>query len=285
MSFFGVPLRNGLPIGLGSGAGFGVPAFNPQQLFSNGEQGAWYDPSDFSTMFQDIAGTTPVTAVGQSVALIRDKSGRGNDATQSVASSMPTVNVDASGKYFLLFDGSNDGMVTGNINFSATDKMTVWAGARKLTDGTAFQVIAELTADVNTINGAFTVGAATALGDASRRNWAAGLRGTTFLLGSANIYAAPDTKVMTVQYDIAGAAAANEVAVRLNAVSQSLTYGTPDAGTGNFTTAPLYLGRRGGTTTPFNGRLYSLIVRGAASTAVEVSNTEYWVADRTGVSL
>lgn len=42
-------------------------------LFSNGEQGAWYDPSDLSTMFQNSAGTTPVTAVEQPVGLILDK--------------------------------------------------------------------------------------------------------------------------------------------------------------------------------------------------------------------
>lgn len=34
-------------------------------LFSNGEQGAWYDPSDLSTMFQDASGTTPVYMPGQ----------------------------------------------------------------------------------------------------------------------------------------------------------------------------------------------------------------------------
>ena len=51
-----------------------VPAFTPASLFAAGEQGAWYDPSDFSTMFQGSAGTTPVTAVGQSVGLILDKS-------------------------------------------------------------------------------------------------------------------------------------------------------------------------------------------------------------------
>jgi hypothetical protein len=48
--------------------------FSPIELFAAGEQGAWYDPSDFSTMFQDSAGTTPVTAVGQPVGLILDKS-------------------------------------------------------------------------------------------------------------------------------------------------------------------------------------------------------------------
>ena len=35
--------------------------------------GAWYDPSDLSTMFQERTGETPVTATGQSVGLILDK--------------------------------------------------------------------------------------------------------------------------------------------------------------------------------------------------------------------
>jgi hypothetical protein len=43
-------------------------------LFASGEQGAWYDPSDFSTMFTTNTGETQVTAVGQSVGLILDKS-------------------------------------------------------------------------------------------------------------------------------------------------------------------------------------------------------------------
>lgn len=49
-------------------------AFSPASLFAAGEQGVWYDPSDFSTMFQDSAGTTPVTAVEQPVGLLLDKS-------------------------------------------------------------------------------------------------------------------------------------------------------------------------------------------------------------------
>lgn len=42
-------------------------------LFSNGEQGAWYDPSDFTTLFQDNAGRSVVTAAGQPVGLMLDK--------------------------------------------------------------------------------------------------------------------------------------------------------------------------------------------------------------------
>lgn len=48
--------------------------WSPRVLFSGGEQGAWYDPSDLSTLYQDAPGTTPVTALGQPVGLMLDKS-------------------------------------------------------------------------------------------------------------------------------------------------------------------------------------------------------------------
>ena len=63
----------------------------PTELFQSGEQGAWYDPSDSSTMFQDAAGTTPVTAVGQPVGRILDKSGRGNHAAQATTTKRPIL--------------------------------------------------------------------------------------------------------------------------------------------------------------------------------------------------
>lgn len=58
-------------------------------LFSASEPGAWYDPSDMSTLFQDSAGTVPVTAVEQPVGRILDKSGRGNHATQATTPKRP----------------------------------------------------------------------------------------------------------------------------------------------------------------------------------------------------
>ena len=79
-----------------------------QALFAAGEQGAWYDPSDLSTLFQDSAGTTPVTAVDQPVGLMRDKSGRGNHASQATDTRRPLLKQDASGFYHLLFDGVDD---------------------------------------------------------------------------------------------------------------------------------------------------------------------------------
>ncbi len=48
--------------------------FVPSMLFAQGVGGFWLDPSDMSTMYQDSAGTIPVTAVEQPVGLMLDKS-------------------------------------------------------------------------------------------------------------------------------------------------------------------------------------------------------------------
>lgn len=92
--YYGVPLRNSVGLGLGGiislSSGQATPP--PESLFQNGEQGAWYDPSDNTTMFQEAGGKTPVTAVEQAVGLILDKS-------------VPT---QATGYYSGAFDGSSD---------------------------------------------------------------------------------------------------------------------------------------------------------------------------------
>jgi hypothetical protein len=63
------------------GVGLSIPElstrggrFSPAALFADGAKGVWYAPDDFSTLFQDSAGTTPVTAVEQPVGLMLDKS-------------------------------------------------------------------------------------------------------------------------------------------------------------------------------------------------------------------
>lgn len=47
-------------------------------LFGSGQSGVLYDPSDISTLWQDTAGTTPVTATGQLVRRMDDLSGNGH---------------------------------------------------------------------------------------------------------------------------------------------------------------------------------------------------------------
>lgn len=83
--------------------------FNPLTLFAQGQQGAWYDPSDLTTLFQDAAGTTPVTADGDPVGYMQDLSGNGNHATQSVSASRPIYRTDGT-LHWLSFDGVDDAL-------------------------------------------------------------------------------------------------------------------------------------------------------------------------------
>jgi len=57
----------------------------------SGNNGAWFDPEDMSTMFQDAAGTTPVTALEQPVGKWLDKSGNNYHAAQPITASRPTL--------------------------------------------------------------------------------------------------------------------------------------------------------------------------------------------------
>ena len=69
--------------------GFGLSVFDPASLFADGKQGMWLDPSDPSTLFQDAAGTIPVTTDGDPVGKVLDKSGNNNHATQTVSAARP----------------------------------------------------------------------------------------------------------------------------------------------------------------------------------------------------
>ena len=83
--------------------------FSLAALFAGGSLGWWHDPSDLSTLFQDAAGTTPVTAAGQPVGLMGDKSGYGYHVSEAVLSKRPILRT-AGGLWWLEFDGINDEM-------------------------------------------------------------------------------------------------------------------------------------------------------------------------------
>ena len=80
-------------IGIGLNLVRGGGSASPASLFAASEPGAWYDPSDLTTLFQDSAGATPVTAPNQTVGKILDKSGRGNHATQATLAQRPTYGI------------------------------------------------------------------------------------------------------------------------------------------------------------------------------------------------
>jgi hypothetical protein len=346
-------------------------------LFALAEPGVWYDPSDLTTLFQDTAGTTPVTAPGQTVARVNDKSGRGNHATQSILASRPTYAVvPATGRRNLLlatdtlatqsrtvtavahtlsftgtgtvtlsgastagpligtgasnrvsltftptaasltltvsgsvtlaqlelgstatnyqrvgnafdvteagvqslsylsFDGIDDFLVTPTIT-PGVDKAQVFAGVRKLSDAAA-GMVAELSVSASTNEGTFQLRAP----NTASATYGFGSRGSAALLGPfASGFAAPTTNVITGLGDISGD---NQV-LRIDGTQAAQS--TADQGTGNYLAYPLYIGRRGGTEFPFNGHIYSLIVRfGANLDAATITSTESWTAGKTKVA-
>jgi hypothetical protein len=437
-------------------------AFTPADLFANDEVVAWYDPSDLTTMYQDNAGSTPVTAVEQAVGKILDKSGRGNHATQGTAGAKPVLrsrynlltyseqfdnaawskrggaittnattapdgtttadlfvvdsattshdvyqtptyptgsatvsfyakyynnrwiainarsgdainrttyfdiqngvvgtvasgitatitsvgngwykcsctntasvagsgfalistatadgtlmtvgdgvsgwyvwgaqfvtaadNATINGEYqriaaatnydydptkfppYLDFDGTDDSLATAAIDFSATDAMSAFAGVMKDSDA-AQGVIVELTATTASNNGSFSIQAPDANAAAT---YLYESKGTVLANAQKGTAPAPNTAVLSGLSDIS----ADTCTLRYNgAVAET---DTGDQGTGNFANAVMYVARRGGTSLALNGRIYQLVVRGAASSAEEIANTEAYVADKTGVTL
>ena len=348
-----------------------VLRFSPLSLFSGGAPGAWYDPSDLTTLFQDSAGTTPVTAVEQPVGRMLDKSGYGNHAFQATSASRPVlsarynlltatetlstqsvttaattqtlrftgtgsitltgtaIGVYTAGTYsvtttagsltltvlgtvtqadlrvanngitqpayqrvntstdynttgflpYLRFDGVDDGLSTNSISFTATDKMSVFAGVRKLSDA-AVGVIAELSTGAGSNNGAFILHNQTSpIG----YRFAAGAWITTPVLGAddASVFAAPITNVITALSNFAGATLVDELNMRINGLTPTQSR-SGSVSSGNYGNWPLYIGRRGGSSLPFNGQMYSMIIVGKAVTAGELSSTEAYVNQKTG---
>jgi hypothetical protein len=79
------------------------------------------------------------------------------------------------------------------------------------------------------------------------------------------------------------AAAGAEFAGRYNTAAQAQNVGVTEENTGTFGNNVLTIGaRQGGASLRFNGRVYSVILRGAASTTTEIIDTETWVNARTG---
>jgi hypothetical protein len=422
-------------------------SFFPGSLFANSEQGVWYDPSDMSTLFQDSAGTTPVTAVEQPVGLILDKSGRGNHASQSTSTARPvlsarynlltrteefdnaawgvfagasktgtnvaiapdgtttadsvrvatspdsqvfqaltfaagthtltiyvkrnagsnqtfrikgstavgaasfsgtltatdtwqqvthtfTVTAPHSGNIaiacdasantadllvwgadlrlandgvglpvyqrvgagtagtssasgsadydwqsfprFIKFDGLDDFLVTGNINFSGTDKISSVIGLRNNADS-GFRVVCETSTNYNNVNG--TINASYDTGPvfaAATKGSGAGIYAT----GKFSVQAAPSAAVFSWYID-RDLPTNDVVFMRKNGVAQAITRDVNTNPTGNFGDFPLYIGSRGGSSFQFNGRIYGLILRGAAISDAQIAQTETWINSRT----
>lgn len=180
---------------------------------------------------------------------------------------------------YLAFDGSDDSLATGSVDFSGTDKMTVVAGLTNLT-AASLGMLFELTATANTNAGAFNayVNDAGTGGVVARSNKnGAGNTGP-----SEVAVGAPNKQVYGFDYDLTRTAAGQAIYIRRNGIAYS-NGGTNPAGSEKFANAAIFIGRRGGSSLPGNFRLHQVVIRGAAS--ADIAQAESFAATRTGVVL
>jgi len=247
----------------------GSRGFSPSALFANGEEGGWYDPSDLTTLFEED-GTTPASVDGP-VGKILDKSGNGNHLIQTTETKCPTLRL-ASGLYYLEFDGIDDGLQAAAIDFTGTDSMSVFTGARKEADEVA--VLAELSANLGNNTGTFRQ--ASINGDI----WRYSSKGTSVSNANASPYVPPITSVVTGLSDISS----STNILRIDG-SQEASAGASQ-GTGNYGNHVLNVGARNNAAgLQLDGRIYGMIVRGVLSNANEIASTEKYIASKTGVSI
>jgi len=203
--------------------------------------------------------------------------------------------------------GARPCIVDGNSSYTGdgTSGLFLW-GAQLETGSTAtaFQNVG-----VSAVTGFFgvtknsdaTVGAVTEIGastdanyasllnaprGAATANYGATMRSTaqTFDVTSASSYAAPITNVVTAALNYNGTTNATRGLLRVNTSEAGVSYASATP-VGTFTNALVYVGRRSNGTVPFNGRIFQLIVRGAATDSVTVTNAEQYVAQKTGVTI
>jgi hypothetical protein len=161
--------------------------------------------------------------------------------------------------HYLAFNGTNTTYATPSIDFTGTDKMTVWAGVTKLSDASV-AVIAEL--GVSLPFGGFYIAGPNSGGP----SFGFATKGSEQSTVNTTNHA-PIPAVLVCSGDIAGDIAS----LRVNGVTTTVN---TDQGAGTYGNHPLYIGARAGTSLFFNGRIYQLIVRGAATPLAQIEAVE-----------
>ena len=193
-------------------------------------------------------------------------------AYQRVGTAFDVTEAGVPTVHYVQYDGTDDSFSTSSINFTATDKMSVFAGVRKLSDA-AQSIFVELSDSTSTNNGSFRM---TFPGTSGVGNYGWLSKGTLISANSsASVFPSPITNVVTGLADISG----DSATLRING---TLSFQNPtDQGTGNYGNYPLFIGRRNNTNLPFNGRDYGIIVVGKTASASEIYSAESYLAANT----
>lgn len=197
---------------------------------------------------------------------VRPQQEIGSTATpyQRVTNRFDITEVGSPSLYYFSGNGVNQRWSSNApVDFSGTDKVTVWAGAQRLSNA-ARGTIVELTSSIASNNGAFHLTGPNAASDTF--GWES--KGTTLRDAVATVALSSPRRLVGVG-DISGDLA------RL-IVDGTPTDNTGDQGTGNYSNATLHVFSRGGSSQFFNGRLYSLIIAGGLYDSRTIARFADW---------
>jgi hypothetical protein len=228
-----------------------VGNWTPSSLFGGGAQGAWYDPSDLSSMWQDSAGTT-AAAVNSPVGRIDDKSGNEHHLTQSTSGKRPYLRQSGS-LYYLDFDGVDDRLLSAAFGSSFAQSNMIALGAKTDVTGSDYLVV-DSTADGSRN--------AVAVSSYHPGKWIGWSGSNEVPLGTASTSAA-----QVVIATLNGSSTTGEV----NGVAGS---------TGNGGTSPMNgisLGGRFSDNYFYDGRVYGLVVLDTPATGANLTALRSWL--------
>jgi hypothetical protein len=260
---FIIPKRNALKI-------------TPALLYQNGERGSWYDFGDLSTLFQDVAGTAPVTAPGQLVARVNDKSPNGVNLIQATAGKRPTYTVNGG------YGGIN--FISANQTFMQTASAIAWAdddisfvvGVSRAAN-TTWGRIFETGTSFGTQNGVVALDLPSADGATTATAY---IKGTAIFNVVAAALAAPVRSVLGYVGNCT--TVAGSLQIYKNATLAATNAPIAAAGT-VFSTQNTYIGAAtGGTGQFFNGMIYSFVSRSGPTTSDIIHKTSDYVNGLTG---
>ena len=172
---------------------------------------------------------------------------------------------------YLRFDGVDDWLQTASVDFSGTSNIFLAAAMRKLRDA-ARGLALELGSSAETKVGNFSLEAPSA----SLQNVAVRASGSSSLnTVRAESVSAPVSVCVSAKLD-----SSLGVSMRLNSGAWGATAA---AFGGSFSNAVIYIGRRAGASIPFNGRLYSLLIRGATTPDTTIAKVERYLNQKAKV--
>lgn len=236
-------------------------------LFSSSEKGFAYDFGNLNTMFKDVAGTIPVTSVGDQIACVLDLSGHGKHLIQSDSSKRPLLKYNAtSRKYYADFSSNKTMESTANIDLSSLTVFEIFAAIKK-TSVTTDVVAIEMSTNYNSNSGAMILAFA-ANGDSSFASRGVGSYPAGYNLSSIP---AANGGAYSIAVDLAQSTKVQRF--KLNKSMVSVTHYLENSNQ-SLQSYKLYVGSRAGTSIFSNAHFYSMVFVGRALTSPELSLIE-----------